>query len=103
MNIKPLGDRVVIEPLEKEETTAGGIVLPDTAQEKQTRGRVVAVGKGVRLDDGSFAPMPLAVGDEVIYGKYSGTEVSVGSVDYQIMRVTDVLAKVASSKSKKKK
>lgn len=96
MKIRPLGDRVVIEPLEKEEMTAGGIVLPDTAKEKQTRGRVVAVGPGKRLDDGTYAKVDLVVGDEVIFGKYSGTEVRVGEDEYSIMRASDVLAKVVT-------
>jgi chaperonin GroES len=106
MNIKPLDDRVVIEPLEKEEKTSGGIVLPDTAKEKQTRGRVVAVGPGKRLDDGTRAAVSLAVGDEVIFGKYSGSEFRVGEMEYTIMHAADVLAKVeveAASEGKSKK
>jgi chaperonin GroES len=94
MKLRPLDDRVVIEPLEAEEKTAGGIVLPDAAKEKPQRGRVVAVGKGKRLDDGSFCKISLEVGDEVIFGKYSGSEVEVDGKDLKIMRESDVLAKV---------
>ncbi|MER3416368.1 MAG: co-chaperone GroES [Gemmataceae bacterium] len=94
MKIRPLDDRVVIEPLEAEEKTAGGIVLPDTAREKPQRGRVVAVGPGKLLEDGTRAPMSVAKGDEVIFGKYSGSEVKVDGVEYKIMRETDILAKI---------
>ena len=103
MKLRPLGDRVVIQPLEKEETTAGGIVLPDTAKEKQNHGRVVAVGPGRRLEDGSRAGVNLEVGDEVVFQKYGGTEITVDGTDYVIMRTDDVLAKVeGKSKSAKK-
>jgi len=98
MKIRPLGERVVIEPLEKEEVTAGGIVLPEAAKEKQTRGQVVAVGPGKRLDDGTRAGVSLEVGDEVIFQKYGGTEITVAGTDYTIMRADDVLAKVESGK-----
>jgi len=98
MNIQPLNDRLVIEPAAKEETTAGGIILPDSAQEKPLRGNVVAVGPGKRLDSGKLAPMDVAIGDTVMYGKYSGTEVSVGGKDYVILRAEDVLAVVTGAK-----
>jgi chaperonin GroES len=94
MKLRPLDDRVVIEPIEAEEKTAGGIVLPDTAKEKPQRGRVVAVGKGKVLDDGSRAAMSVAVGDEVLFGKWSGSEVKVEDKEYKIMRETDILAKI---------
>jgi chaperonin GroES len=94
MKIRPLDDRVVVEPLEAEEKTAGGIVLPDAAKEKPQRGRVISVGPGKRLDDGSFAKINLDKGDEVIYGKYSGSEVKVEGTEYKILRESDVLAKV---------
>jgi len=108
MKIRPLDDRVVIEILEAEEVTAGGIVLPDTAKEKPQRGRVVATGPGKLLDDGSRAEMSIATGDVVLFGKYAGTEVRVGDVEYSIMRESDVLAKevksgVAKKSAKKKK
>lgn len=94
MKLRPLDDRVVVEPLEAEEKTAGGIVLPDTAREKPQRGRVVAVGPGKRLEDGSFAKIPLEKGDEVIFGKYAGSDVTVDGVEYKILRESDVLAKI---------
>jgi chaperonin GroES len=94
MKLRPLDDRVVIEPLEAEEKTAGGIVLPDTAKEKPQRGRVVAVGAGKLLDDGSRAALTVAQGDEVLFGKYSGSDVKVDGVEYKIMRESDILAKI---------
>ncbi|RKY18875.1 MAG: co-chaperone GroES [Planctomycetota bacterium] len=93
-NIKPLDDRVVIEVLDAEEVTAGGIVLPDSAQEKPQRGRISAVGGGRRLDSGEHASMTLKRGDQVIFGKYAGTDVTVGDVDYKIMREGEILARV---------
>ena len=87
MKLNPLDDRVVIEPLSAEETTAGGIVLPDTAKEKPQRGTVVAVGPGKKDE-----PTTVTVGDTVLYGKYSGTEISVEGSDYLIMRESDILA-----------
>jgi len=92
--IEPLDDRVVVEPEEAEERTAGGIVLPDTAKEKPQRGKVVAVGPGKLLDSGERAKPDLKVGDSVYYGRYSGTEVKVGGVDYMIVKESDILAKV---------
>ena len=94
MKLKPLDDHVVVEPLEAEETTAGGIILPDAAKEKPTRGRVVALGPGARLDDGSRAPMAVAIGDVVVYNQYGGTDVSLEDTDYKIVRESDLLAKV---------
>ena len=95
VNIRPLDDRVVIQPTEAELTTAGGIVLPDSAKEKPQRGKVVAVGPGKLLDNGVRATLSIAVGDEVIFGKYGGSEIEVDGVDYKILRETDVLAKLA--------
>ena len=103
MKIRPLDDRVVIEILEAEEKTAGGIVLPDAAKEKPQRGKVVATGPGKLLEDGKRAEMSIAKGDVVLFGKYSGTEVRVGEVEYTIMRESDVLAKEASAAGAKKK
>jgi chaperonin GroES len=94
VKLRPLDDRVVIEPLEAEEKTAGGIVLPDTAKERPQRGRVVAVGSGKVLDDGSRVAVAVAKGDEVLFGKYSGSEVKVDGVEYKIMRESDILAKI---------
>ena len=94
MNLNPLDDRVVIEPLEAEETTAGGIVLPDAAKEKSQRGKVLAVGPGKLLDSGERSPVGVAVGDEVLFGKYGGTEIEVEGKDVKILREADILAKV---------
>jgi chaperonin GroES len=94
MDVQPLGDRLIVEALEEEETTSSGIVLPDTAKEKPQRGRVLAVGPGARNDQGEIVPMEVAVGDEVIYSKYGGTEIKLGSDEVLILRETDVLAKV---------
>ncbi len=93
-NLRPLDDRIVVQPLEAEAMTAGGILLPDTAKEKPQRGTVVAVGPGKLLEDGSRGEMAVAVGDEVIYGKYSGSDITVGNDEYKILRESDVLAKV---------
>ena len=98
MDLKPLGDRVIVEVLDEEETTISGIVLPDTAKEKPQRGRVLAVGPGSRDDKGSFVPMDLAEGDEVVFSKYGGTEIKVGVDEYLILRESDVLAKVTGTR-----
>ncbi|MHC4846134.1 MAG: co-chaperone GroES [Planctomycetota bacterium] len=90
--IKPLDDRIVIEVLEAEERTAGGIVLPDTAREKPQRGRVTAVGTGRLLKSGKRAPVELKAGDQVLFGKYAGTEVTVNDVEYKILRESEILA-----------
>ena len=92
MAVKPLDDRVLIKQNDAEETTAGGIVLPDTAQEKPQRGTVVAAGAGKLLDSGERGTMSLKKGDEVFYGKYSGTEIKIDGQEYVIMRESDVLA-----------
>ncbi len=92
--IRPLDDRVVVEPLQAEETTAGGIVLPDSAQEKPQRGTVVAVGPGKLLDSGERGELSVVVGDEVIFGKYGGTEIEVDGDEVKILRESDILAKV---------
>ena len=97
MDLKPLGDRVIVEVVEEEETTASGIVLPDTAKEKPQRGRVLAVGPG-RYEDGKLVPLDVNDGDEIIFSKYGGTEVKVGGEEYLILRESDILAKVATSK-----
>lgn len=94
LKIRPLEDRVVIQQIEAEEKTAGGIVLPDTAKEKPQRGRVLAVGPGKLLDSGSRAEIDLKVGDEVLFGKYSGTDIKVDGEEIKILRESDILAKV---------
>jgi len=95
MKINPLDDRVVVKPHEAEETTAGGIVLPDAAREKQQRGTVVAVGPGRLLDSGARAAVSVGVGDEVLFGKYGGTEIEIDGQDVKILRESDILAKLA--------
>ena len=99
MNLKPLGDRLIVEPLEEEQTTVGGIVLPDTALEKPQRGNVVAVGPGERSrETGEVIPMDLSEGDVVVFSKYGGTEIKVEGTDYLILRESDVLAKVVGDR-----
>jgi chaperonin GroES len=93
MDLKPLGDRVILQVLEEEETTPSGIVLPDTAREKQQRGRVLAVGPG-RYEDGKLIPLDVSEGDEIIFSKYGGTEVKVAGEEYLVLRESDILAKV---------
>ncbi|MBR6480903.1 MAG: co-chaperone GroES [Thermoguttaceae bacterium] len=94
LNIYPLEDRVVVEPLAAEEMTAGGLFLPDSAKEKPQRGTVLAVGSGKLLDNGKRGEMGVAVGDEVIYGKYSGSDIEVDGREIKILRESDILAKV---------
>lgn len=90
--LKPLGDRIIAKALSAEEVTPGGIVLPDSAQEKPLEGEVIAIGPGAQLDSGKIKPMDVKPGDKVIYGKYAGTEVKVGAEEYIILRQDDVLA-----------
>lgn len=92
MNLKPLGDRIIVKVLEAEEKTKGGIVLPDTAKEKPQQGKVVAVGTGRVLDNGKTVPLQVKEGDKILFGKYSGDEVKVEIEDYLIMRESDILA-----------
>ena len=97
MKLKPLGDRLIVKPLDEEETTASGIVLPDTAKEKPQKGKVLAVGDGKFDEDGDKRiPLDVAEGDEVLYSKYGGTEIKVDGEDLLVLRETDVLAKVES-------
>jgi chaperonin GroES len=96
MNLQPLGDRLIVEALEEEESTVSGIVLPDTAKEKPQRGRVLAVGPGARDEDGKYIEMDIAEGDEIIFSKYGGTEIKLGTEDVLILRESDVLARVVS-------
>jgi chaperonin GroES len=98
MNLKPLGDRLLVEVLEEEESTVSGIVLPDTAREKPQRGRVLAVGPGARNEDGKRIEMDVAEGDEVVFSKYGGTEIKIGMDEYLILRESDVLAKVVGTR-----
>jgi chaperonin GroES len=94
MKINPLDDRVVVRTNEAEETTAGGIVLPDAAQEKPQRGTVLAVGPGRLLDSGERAAVSVEVGDEILFGKYGGTDIEVDGEEVKILRESDILAKV---------
>jgi chaperonin GroES len=95
MKLKPLGDRLIVQAVEEEETTASGIVLPDTAKEKPQRGKVLAVGDGKFGDDNERVPIDVAEGDEVLYSKYGGTEITIDGEDLLVLRESDVLAKVA--------
>lgn len=95
MNVKPLDDRVVVQPLEAEEKTAGGILLPDTAKQKPQRGKVVAAGPGKLRDTGDRVALAVKVGDEILYGKYSGNDVEVNGKELKILRESDILAKLA--------
>ncbi|MCH8001777.1 MAG: co-chaperone GroES [Proteobacteria bacterium] len=91
MKFKPLHDRVVIEPMEQEEKTAGGIIVPDTAKEKPMQGKVLAVGPGARGEDGTLQPPDVKKGDTILYGKYSGTEVKIDDKELLIMRESDIM------------
>jgi chaperonin GroES len=103
MDLQPLGDRLIVEVLDEDEITVSGIVLPDTAKEKPQRGNVLAVGPGSRDEDGTNIKMDVEVGDEIIFSKYGGTEIKVGTDDVLILRESDVLAKVVTTGSKGKK
>lgn len=94
MNLTPLHDRIIVRPAKAEETTKGGIIIPDTAKEKPMQGEIIAVGNGRITDDGKEIPMALSAGDKVLYGKYAGTEVTVDGEELLIMRESDVFAKV---------
>ena len=102
MNLRPLGDRVVVKPVEREERTKSGIVLPDTAKEKPQEGLVEAIGTGRLLDNGTKVPMELKVGDRVLYAKYAGNEFKLDDVEYLVISEKDVLAIVGSGNGKKK-
>ena len=94
MNIRPLHDRIIVERLEEEATTASGIIIPDSAKEKPQQGNVIAVGKGKLTEDGKVLPLDVKVGDKVLFGKYSGTEVKIDGNEYLMMREDDVLGVV---------
>jgi chaperonin GroES len=99
MDLQPLGDRVIVEVLEEEELTVSGIVLPDTAKEKPQKGKVLSVGPGARDEDGEYIKMDVEEGDVVIFSKYGGTEIKVGSEDVLILRESDILAKVVGDRA----
>jgi chaperonin GroES len=94
MKLKPLGDRLIVKPVEEEETTASGLVLPETAKEKPQKGSVVAVGDGAIAEDGTRRPLDVSEGDEVLYSKYGGTEITVEGDELLVLRESDILAKV---------
>ena len=102
MKIKPLGDKILVERLEAEEKTSGGIVLPDTAKEKPMQGEIVAVGPGKRNDNGEVSPLDVKAGDLVIFGKWSGTEVTIDGQDLLIMNESDIMGVLSKTASKKK-
>ncbi len=102
MKFRPLHDRVLVKRLEQEEKTAGGIIIPDTAQEKPSEGEIVAVGSGVRREDGTLVALDVKAGDRVLFGKWSGTEVSVDGQDLLIMKESDLLGVIEGAKKKKK-
>jgi chaperonin GroES len=99
MDLQPLGDRLIVEVLEEEEMTVSGIVLPDTAKEKPQRGKVLAVGPGPRDENGEYIKMDIEVDDEVIFSKYGGTEIKLGTDEILILRESDILAKVAGDRA----
>ena len=101
MKLQPLADRLIVQAIEEEESTESGIVLPDTAKEKPQRGRVLAVGPGARDKDGDYILMDLEEGNEIVFSKYGGTEIRIGTDDVLILRESDVLAKVAARASKR--
>jgi chaperonin GroES len=102
MKFRPLHDRIVVERLDAEAKSAGGIIIPDTAQEKPSQGRVVAVGPGGRDEAGKLIPIDLKAGDRVLFGKWSGTEVKIDSVDYLIMKESDIMGVIDEPAAKKK-
>jgi chaperonin GroES len=102
MSFRPLHDRVLVRRIDADEKTAGGIIIPDTAKEKPQRGEVIAVGAGTRTEDGKLTPLDVKVGDEVLFGKWSGTEVKIDGEDLLIMKESDILGIVESAKAAKK-
>ena len=101
MKFRPLHDRVVVKRLGEEEKTAGGIIIPDTAQEKPMEGKVIAVGPGERSDDGKITPLDVKAGDRILFGKWSGTEVKINGDDLLIMKESDIMGIIESGKKKK--
>jgi len=102
MKFRPLHDRVVLERIDAEEKTAGGIIIPDTAKEKPQQGKVVAVGPGGRDEAGKLIPIDVKIGDRVLFGKWSGTEVKIDGVEYLIMKESDVMGVLVGTEAKKK-
>ena len=102
MNFRPLHDRVLVQRVEQDVKTAGGIIIPDSAQEKPMEGKVVAAGSGHKAEDGSVTPLDVKAGDNVLFGKWSGTEVKINGDDLLIMKESDILGIIESAKKKKK-
>ena len=102
MSFRPLHDRVLVRRIDADEKTAGGIIIPDTAKEKPQRGEIIAVGAGTRTEDGKLVPLDVKVGDEVLFGKWSGTEVKIDGEDLLIMKESDILGVVEATKAAKK-
>ena len=102
MSFRPLHDRVLVRRIDADEKTAGGIIIPDTAKEKPQRGEIIAVGAGARTEDGKLVPLDVKVGDEVLFGKWSGTEVKIDGEDLLIMKESDILGIVEGTKAAKK-
>jgi chaperonin GroES len=100
MDIRPLHDRIIVERLEEETKTAGGIIIPDTAKEKPQQGKVIAVGKGKKTEDGKVLPLDVKVGDKILFGKYAGTEIKIEGKEYLMMREEDVLGVIEGGKKK---
>ena len=98
MNFRPLHDRVLVQLLDGEEKTAGGIIIPDTAKEKPSEGKIIAVGPGAKTEDGKILPMEVKVGDLVLFGKWSGTEVKIDGVEYSIMKESDIMGIMSKKK-----
>ena len=98
MNFRPLHDRVLVQPLDGEEKTAGGIIIPDTAKEKPSEGKIIAVGPGAKTEDGKILPMEVKVGDLVLFGKWSGTEVKIDGVEFSIMKESDIMGIMSKKK-----
>ncbi len=103
MTFRPLHDRVLVVPLDAEEKSAGGIIIPDTAQEKPMEGKIIAVGNGYKADDGKITPLDVKAGDTVLYGKFAGTEVRVDGKDLLIVKESDILAVIEGRASSKRK
>ncbi len=103
MNIRPLYDRIVVKRVEQQEVMQGGLYIPDTAKEKPQEGEVVAVGKGKRLEDGKLVPLDVQVGDRILFGKYSGSDIKIDNVEYMIMREDEVLGIVEAASTAAKK
>jgi chaperonin GroES len=100
MNIRPLHDRIIVERLEEETKTAGGLIIPDTAKEKPQQGKVIAVGKGKKTEDGKILPLDVKEGDKILFGKYAGTEIKIEGKEFLMMREDDVLGVVEGGKKK---